>query len=123
MSNYHHTKRTSLHADTYFFVPLNIYVLGIVNCSSEKEYLHAYMYTEAEGGKGGNIVASLIMKYLFKQGHGSKHYKLTIITDNCSGKNKNNHVIRLAPYLTMKKYFENVCILFLVAGHTKNTAN
>ena len=37
--------------------------------------------------------------------------------------NKNNYVIRLAPYLTTKNYFEKVCIMFLVAGHTKNTAD
>ena len=43
--------------------------------------------------------------------------------DNCTGQNKNNHVIHLAPYLTMKKHFEKVCILFLVAGYTKNTAD
>ena len=54
--------------ETYFFVPLNIYVLGIVDRNSEKLYIHAYMYTEAEGGKGGNLVASLIMKYLFDRG-------------------------------------------------------
>ena len=52
--------------ETYFFVPLNIYVLGVVDCNSLKDHLHAYiMYTEAEGGKGGNLVVSLIMKYLF----------------------------------------------------------
>ena len=46
--------------DTYFFVPLNIYVLGVVDYNREKSHLHVYMYTEAEGGKGGNTVASLI---------------------------------------------------------------
>ena len=54
--------------ETYFFVPLNIFVLGIVDWNSEKDHLHAYMYTEAEGGKGGNLVASLIMKYFLDQG-------------------------------------------------------
>ena len=54
--------------ETYFFVPLNIFVLGIVDCNSKKDHLHAYMYTEAEGGKGGNLVASLIMKYLSDRG-------------------------------------------------------
>ena len=65
------------------------------------------------------------MKYLFDRGllDGRQRYKLTIIMDNCSGQNKNKMVIRLAPYLTMKKHFEHVSILFLVAGHTKNTAN
>ena len=87
-----------------------------MDCNSLKDHLHAYMYTEAEGEKGGNKVASLIMKYLLEQGllDGSKLYKLTIIMDNCSGQNKENHVLRLTPYLTMKKYFEKVCILFLV---------
>ena len=111
--------------ETCFFVPLNIYVLDIVDCNSLKDHLHEYMYTEVEGGKGGNLVASLIMKYLFDQGllDGRQRYKLTIIMDNCIGQNKNNHVICLAPYLTMKKHFEHVSILFLVAGHTKNTAD
>ena len=26
---------------TYFFVPLNIYVLGVVDCNSLKDHLHA----------------------------------------------------------------------------------
>ena len=43
--------------------------------------------------------------------------------DNCLGQNKNNYVLRLPAYLTMKKYFESVQIVFLVAGHTKNTAD
>ena len=43
--------------------------------------------------------------------------------DNCIGQNKNNHVIRLASYLTMKNYFEKVYIIFLAASHTKNTAD
>ena len=81
------------------------------------------MYTEVEGGKGGNLVASLIMKYLFdrKLLDGRQRYKLTIIMDNYTGQNKNNRVIRLAPYLTTRKHFEYVSLLFLVAGHTKNT--
>ena len=80
---------------TYFFVPLNIFVLGVVDCNSEKDHLHAYMYTEAEDGKVGNLVAPLIMKYLFDRGllDGRQHYKLTIIMNNCSGQNKNRMVI------------------------------
>ena len=83
------------------------------------------MYTEAEGGKGANTVVSLIMKYLLDKGFldRRKQYKLTIIMDYCTGHNKNTYVIRLAPYLTMKNYSEKVCIMFLVAGHTKNTAD
>ena len=111
--------------ETFFFVPLNIYVLSVIDSNSLKDHLHAYMYTEAEDGKGGNLVALLIMKYLFDRGllDGRQQYKLTIIMDNFSGQNKNKIVIRLTPYLTMKKHFERVSILFLVAGYTKNTAD
>ena len=111
--------------EIYLFVPLNVFVLEVWACNSLKDHLHACMYTEVEGGKGGNIVASLIMKYLLDQGllDEMKQYKLTIIMDNCGGQNKNNYVLRLAPYLTMKKYFEKVSILVLVAGHTKNTVD
>ena len=65
--------------------------------------MHIHMYTEAEGGKGGNMVASLIMKYFFDKGllDRKKQYKLTIIIDNCGGENKNNYVLCLALYLTM----------------------
>ena len=52
--------------ETYFFVPLNIYVLGVVDCNGGKSHLHVYMYTEAEGDKDANTVASLIMIYLFE---------------------------------------------------------
>ena len=80
---------------TYSFVPLNIFVLGVVDCNSKKDHLHAYMYTEAEGGKGGNLVASMIMKYLFDRGllDGQQRYKLIIVMENCSGQNKNKMVI------------------------------
>ena len=111
--------------ETYFFIPLNIFVLGVVDCNSLKDHLHAYMYTEAEGRKGGNLVVSLIMKYLFHRSllDGKQRYKLMIIMDNCTGQNKNNYVIHLAPYLTMENYFEKVCVMFRIAGHTKNTAD
>ena len=106
----------------YFFVPLNVYCLGIVDCNSLKDHLHVYMYSEAEGGKGGNEVATLIMKYLSNKGYieGITQLDLFIIMDNFSGQNKNNYVLRLPAYLTMNKHFERVQIVFLVAGHTKN---
>ena len=48
----------------YFYVPLNIFCSGIVDCNSIEDHLHVYMYSEEEGGKGSNEVASLIMNYL-----------------------------------------------------------
>ena len=109
----------------YFFVPLNVYCLGIIDCNSIKDYFYAYMYLEAEGGRSGNEVVTLIMKYLSDKGYsdGTTQFNLFIIMDNCSNQNKNNYVLHLPTYLTMNKKFEKVQIIFLIAGHTKNTAD
>jgi hypothetical protein len=50
--------------ETYYYTPKTINLLGIVECNEEKEILHAYAYSGEEGGKGGNNVASLIVKHL-----------------------------------------------------------
>jgi hypothetical protein len=46
--------------------------------------------------------------------------KLTVAMDNCGGQNKNNIVLRLAPYLVEMGYFKTVVFAFYVRGHTKN---
>jgi len=43
--------------------------------------------------------------------------------DVSPGQNKNNTVIRLAPYLVEMGYFQRVSVVFFVAGHTKNYAD
>jgi hypothetical protein len=45
---------------------------------------------------------------------------LTLIFDYCGGQNKNNTVLRMAPYLVEKGYFQQVKIIFYVRGRTKN---
>jgi hypothetical protein len=111
--------------ETYYYTPKTINLLGIVDCNSEKEILHAYAYSEEEGGKGGNNVASLIMKHLHdrKLLDGKKRKRLNIVMDNCPGQNKNNFVLRLAAYLQEKEFFVEVNFIFLVVGHTKNVAD
>ncbi|OEU05772.1 hypothetical protein FRACYDRAFT_258320 [Fragilariopsis cylindrus CCMP1102] len=111
--------------ETYYYSPMTVPTLGIVDGNTKENILYAYIYSEAEGNKGGNVVASLIMKYLSDRGllDGKKRAKLTIVMDNCPGQNKNNHVVRLAPYLVAKGYFKKAGFLFLLAGHTKNWAD
>ena len=111
--------------ETFFYVPMNIFCFGIVDCNGPDDILHAYMYNEGEGDKGGNNVASLVMKFLKDNNFldGTKRKKLSVVMDNCGGQNKNNFVIRLAPYLVLMGYFEHVQFVFLVAGHTKNAAD
>jgi hypothetical protein len=45
------------------------------------------------------------------------------VMDNCAGQNKNNYILRLAPYIAEKGYFQEVHFIFLVVGHTKNVAD
>jgi hypothetical protein len=86
------------------------------------------MFREGDGKKGGNSVASLLIKTLFhlkmiQEDDDNKPImggELNIFFDNCSGQNKNNNVLWLVPYLVEAGYFKTVNFNFLVDGHTKN---
>ena len=113
--------------DTYYYSPLAVYCFGIVDTSVTPEQLHAYGYTEDQGGgKDGNNVASLLMRALqdllwLVEGKTAK--KLSIVMDNCSGQNKNGHVLHLALLLVKLSLFEQVEFIFYVCGHTKNVCD
>jgi hypothetical protein len=88
--------------------------------------LHCHVYTEGVGKKGANNVALLIMKTLQKLNllcKDSVGNELNIIFDNCSGKNKNNTVLKLPAWLMGMGYFKEIHFLFLVVGNTKNVAD
>jgi len=97
--------------DTYYFSCISVFCFGISNVGIKDHPLRAYIYLEGEGKKGGNNVASLLMKHLNETGCVDKakgpRNELTIIMDNCGNQNKNQMVIQLAPLL----------------GHTKNSSN
>jgi hypothetical protein len=109
---------------TYYYSPMNAYVFGIVDTSIKK--LAAYIYTEDIGKKGGNNVTSLLMLHLerkgfFQEAEAKGPFKeLNIVMDNCSGQNKNRHVLRLLHILVKRKVATIARGIFLIAGHTKN---
>ena len=110
--------------ETYYFSPLGVYCFGMVDPTIDR--LFAHLYTEGEGQKGGNNVASLILKTLkhidiLKEDQAGR--ELSIVMDNCGGQNKNRMVLRLALYLVEAGYFEIANLIFLVRGHTKNPCN
>jgi len=123
--------------ETYYYPHVNVYCLGIVNVADitvnangePDAKLHAHLYSKGQGDghKGGNNVASLIMKQLEEFGwlkdlkDGSA--ELNIVFENCTGQNKNNMVFQLVPYLVENNFFREVNFNFLVAGHTKNIAD
>jgi hypothetical protein len=117
---------------TYYFSPLSIFDLGVVNHAyvyddgHVSEHLHCQVYHEGVGKKGANNVASLIVKALRQLNllrEDSVGGELNVIFDNCSGQNKNNTVLRLAAWLMAMGYFKEVNFIFLVVCHTKNAAD
>jgi hypothetical protein len=112
--------------ETYYFSPLSVYCFGVVNALLPKDHLYANMYHEGQGQKGGNNVASQLMKVLQHIGAMKEDEKggpLTIVMDNCGGQNKNRMVLRTALFLVECGYFSSVLMLFLVRGHTKNNCD
>jgi hypothetical protein len=99
--------------EIYYFSPLTINLFGIVDLICTPNKLNCYAYRGFTGKKGSNNVASLLMQDLhdkFWIRKGSPGKSLTIVIDNCGGQNKNNVVLRLAPYLVEMGYFL-ICIL------------
>ncbi len=112
--------------EVYYFSPLYVYGFGVADMSTTPTKLRCFLYKEGEAKKGGDNVASLIMKYLRDAGvlrDGETAKSLTFAFDNCAGQNKNNMVLRLALYLVEKQFFSEVRFLFYVHGHTKNACD
>jgi hypothetical protein len=108
------------------FLELSVNIFGIADVTQKPTKMRAYGYTEDQGGKGGNNVASLIVKGLadlgwIKQENPGK--RLSIIMDNCGGQNKNKYVLHLALLLVQLKLFLTVKIIFYMRGHTKNACD
>ena len=93
---------------TYYYTPKTINLFGIVDCNSSKPVLHAYSYGEDHGGKGGNNVASLLMKHLGDRGllDGTKRKRLNVVMDNCAGQNKNHLRLEACPLSCQKRLLQ-----------------
>jgi hypothetical protein len=109
---------------TYYYSPLSLYVFGVVDAS--KDCLSAWMYGEDIAKKGGNNVASLLMKHLEHHDIATTaepFKELNFIMDNCGGQNKNRQVLRLLHFIVKKKIASVARAIFLVRGHTKNACD
>ena len=109
--------------DTYYFSPVWLYCLGIVDVFEDQ--LYAYIYEESAAKKGANNVALILMYHVitfvldnFRYSAGIN--ELNIVMDNCGGQNKNGTVLKMAAYFVEHGWFKSVNMIFLVKGHTKN---
>ena len=113
--------------DKYYMSPLTVLLFGVVNNATEdqRDRMNAYIWREFEGDRGANNIASCLLMDLKRRGwlNGPNFSELTYIADNCAGQNKNKVVVRFLMYLVENKIFPRVRILFLVKGHTKNSAD
>ncbi len=117
---------------TYYYSPMSVNNLGMVDHAhvytdgTVSKHMHCHIYTVAVRKKGANNVASLIMKtlrHLNLLRDNEQGSELNIVFDNCCGQNKNNTVLRLAPWIAQLGYFLKINFIFLVVGHTKNAAD
>ena len=113
-------------ADTYYFSPVWLYCLGIVDVTEGR--LYAYLYDKASAKKGANDVASILLYHVIIFVIGNFRYieevrELNVIMDNCGGQNKNGTVIKMAAYFVKGGQFKSVNLIFLVKGHTKNNCD
>jgi hypothetical protein len=104
--------------EIYYLSALTINLFGIVEFLVTPNKLNCYAYHESTGKKGRNKVASVLMNNLFENKwlmKGNPGKRLAIAMDNCSGGNKNNHVLCLSAYHLIKmKYFEEVEFVYYV---------
>jgi len=109
--------------DTYYYSPIWLYCLGIVDVAEDR--LYAYLYDESSAKKGANNVSSILLYHIItfvvnNFEYSEKIGELNIIMDNCRGQNKNGTVIKMAAYFVERGWFDKVNLIFLVKGHTKN---
>jgi hypothetical protein len=91
-------------------------LFGLVDISTSPNKINYYTYSEEKGKKGENNAASLLMRDLKSRGwlrNNEPSNFLTVIFDNCGGQNKDNVVLRLAPYLVEKGFLKEVTIVYL----------
>ena len=115
--------------DTYYFSPLGIYLFGIVSPYIHSSNLLCQYFTEGEGAKGGNNVASMLWNNFKQEGFiermeaGESMGEYAIVMDNCAGQNKNRMVIRFLMLMTEIGLFKKASNVYLVRGHTKNACD
>jgi hypothetical protein len=117
--------------ETYYYCPVNYYAFGIIDCATAPNHLAAYVYSEADGSKGGNNVSSFMWTELQRRGlinpdwsvNGQPVKEINFVFDNCGGQNKNRMVLRMLLFLVNKGICQTARAIFLVRGHTKNACD
>nr|CAI5826307.1 unnamed protein product [Callosobruchus analis] len=74
------------------------------------------MWHEGVSGRGGNEIASTLLKILNSGITEKKH--LLLWSDNCAGQNKNRMVIFVLVFLVLHQVFDTIEYNFLISSHS-----
>ncbi|ETP13180.1 hypothetical protein F441_11587 [Phytophthora nicotianae CJ01A1] len=98
---------------------VNVYGIFFKNTGTQTNYV----YDEFTSGKGSDQINSMLQHFIRTVviPYGKKH--LVVYADNCTGQNKNNHVIEFFVALVHMGFLERVDYKFFVKGHTKNSCD
>jgi hypothetical protein len=102
---------------------LSVRIFGIAceTTKSQTNYLlpeGCYPAEKRGGGKGANVVVSLLHQYLE---HNYNNYKnLQFHADSCQGQNKNQYVFFYLIWRVVTGKNDSISLNFMVPGHTKS---
>lgn len=106
---------TLTHSQMFYSRQLSCYNLGVH--ISDNSTAHICLWNESISGRGGNEIASALLKILARQVFPFKR-NLIIWSDNCIGQNKNRMILFLMIYLVTTGIFDNIQQKYLVSGHS-----
>ncbi|EJK57849.1 hypothetical protein THAOC_22069 [Thalassiosira oceanica] len=106
--------------DFYYMSPKTEFIFGI--CNNGKKFMNVYIWGEESANRGADNIVSCLFWDLVRDGiiNGKKVKKIVFIADNCPGQNKNYCVIHFCSWLIEAGWADEVELLFLIKGHTKN---
>jgi hypothetical protein len=102
----------------YYTRNLNVFNLGIHDGKTDKGYFHVWI--ENEAGRGGQEVASCILKFLGIHLE-EKAEELIMWSDSCGGQNRNHLMcLILHHFLAGQNTLKRIVLRFLQSGHSFN---
>lgn len=101
--------------DMFYLRQLWVNTFGIHDLATGKVDLH--VYHEGVARKTPNEVCTFLVDYIIRH-KTVEHRQLYLISDGCSGQNKNHSLLRMCMALVQMNMFESIEIFFPVRGHS-----